>query len=266
MSIKDWDVNSPSAQSPAGQGDDEIRAIKQDVKTVFPAVDVEIQNGVGGPQPTSGDFTRLFDDVNSLKSTQGTFPIGSIMMWSGQDDSIPSGWTICNGTNVNNVEVPDLTTRFIVGANALTPVGTFGGSYETGSAGSTQANVSVNPHTITTDNLPRHQHTMWADGTNETNDASIAANEAAVAHNNGGSGDDQKYNIAPNPASPTTIEPAYGRTGYGQTVGATPVDLPDSPDQLTHDTATVTIPGHTHSFNPKYYALTFIMYVGTVVA
>ena len=54
---------------------------------------------------------------NSVTSTvpspgSGTFPTGTIVMWSGTIASIPTGWQLCDGTN----GTPDLRDRFIVGA------------------------------------------------------------------------------------------------------------------------------------------------------
>lgn len=47
-------------------------------------------------------------------SSNPTVPIGGIIMWSGTIASIPSNWQLCDGTN----GTPNLTNRFVVGANA----------------------------------------------------------------------------------------------------------------------------------------------------
>ena len=39
-------------------------------------------------------------------------PSGVIVMWSGQTDTIPDGWALCDGTD----GTPDLRTRFVLGA------------------------------------------------------------------------------------------------------------------------------------------------------
>ena len=52
------------------------------------------------------------------------FPIGGIIMWSGQVSNIPSGWKLCDGNN----GTPDLRGRFIVGASAS-------GGYDPGATG-----------------------------------------------------------------------------------------------------------------------------------
>ena len=51
-------------------------------------------------------------------------PSGGIIIWSGSQASIPSGWFLCNGAN----GTPDLRDRFIVGAGTSYAVGASGGS------------------------------------------------------------------------------------------------------------------------------------------
>lgn len=48
-------------------------------------------------------------------------PKGGIIMWSGAVNNIPTGWRLCDGTDVNGVAVPDLRERFIVGAGGNNP-------------------------------------------------------------------------------------------------------------------------------------------------
>lgn len=257
MTIADWDVTSPGANGPAGQGDDELRLIKEDVKTVWPAVTVEIQKGVGGPQPTSGDFTALFDDVALLQenSGQGGLPIGVIMMWSGTDAAVPSGFTLCNGTDVNGITVPDLRGRFIVASGALTVTGQFGGSGETQTAGAFSATVTVDDHIITAENVPDHAHSTFVDAVN-TGGTNLAGTDAAAFEGPGHNGNNnQPYGINPAPSNPTTIEPNVGRTSNsGWRAGAV--------QPLVHSSATVEGDGHTHLYTPVYFSLAYIMYVG----
>ena len=54
----------------------------------------------------------------------GTIPIGGIIMWSGAVGNVPSGWSICDGSN----STPDLRGRFIVGAGGAYNVAAKGGA------------------------------------------------------------------------------------------------------------------------------------------
>lgn len=58
-------------------------------------------------------------------------PKGGIIMWSGHTGNIPDGWRLCDGNDgnqVNGVDIPDLTDKFVIGAsrsyqnNAVTTV------------------------------------------------------------------------------------------------------------------------------------------------
>ena len=61
-----------------------------------------------------------------------------IVMWSGTLETIPRGWALCDGTN----GTPDLTDRFILGAEASTDPG------ETGGTASHSHNIGVHNHTV----------------------------------------------------------------------------------------------------------------------
>ena len=69
----------------------------------------------------------------------GGIPLGGIIMWSGNasSTSVPTGFVLCDG-NVNNggaaingITIPDLTNRFIIGANQVDG-GVWKGDIETG--------------------------------------------------------------------------------------------------------------------------------------
>ncbi|WP_313758483.1 hypothetical protein [Tissierella sp.] len=75
--------------------------------------------------PTSIDFNRIEENIkenNNIAIGSGV-PKGIITMWSGSIASVPSGWTLCDGTN----GAPDLRNRFIVGAGSEYNVGNTGG-------------------------------------------------------------------------------------------------------------------------------------------
>lgn len=68
-----------------------------------------------------------------------SLPAGSIIMWAGAVETVPTGWQLCNGTN----GTPDLRDRFVVGAGNTYAVGNTGGAAQV---------------TLTTDQLPAHTH------------------------------------------------------------------------------------------------------------
>jgi microcystin-dependent protein len=90
-------------------------------------------------------------------------PSGAIIMWSG--DSIPAGWTLCDGVNKARLgggvdhEVPDLRGRFIVGKDSrdadYISIGEDGGEKEV---------------TLTKSQMPSHKHEPGNLGTEKDGD------------------------------------------------------------------------------------------------
>ena len=101
------------------------------------------------------------DQTIAFPTTSGTlaltsqlasaFPSGGIIMWSGAEGDIPSGWVLCNGSN----STPDLRNRFVVGAGT-------GSSYSVGdSGGSNDATLVSHSHgagNYGTNNTGSHAH------------------------------------------------------------------------------------------------------------
>ena len=61
-------------------------------------------------------------------SAATNIPLGGIIMWYGSTATIPSGWSLCDGTTVNGYATPNLRNRFIVGAGGSYAVNATGGS------------------------------------------------------------------------------------------------------------------------------------------
>ena len=76
-------------------------------------------------------------------SSSSLFVTGMIIMWSGAQNAIPTGWVICDGNN----STPDLRNRFVIGAGS-------GGSYSPGNTGGSSSIL------LGTANLPAHTHQL----------------------------------------------------------------------------------------------------------
>ena len=111
--------------------------------------------GLGGANyGTSGQVIHSQGSGSAaVWSTFQGVPSGVIMMWSGAEGAIPSGWYLCNGSN----STPDLRSRFIVGAGS-------GSSYSVGNTG------GANSVTLSTSQIPAHSHTT----NNHSHNASVS--------------------------------------------------------------------------------------------
>jgi len=102
------------------------------------------------------------DNSMTLANTQFVhqiLPGGAIIMWYGTVATIPTGWSLCDGSN----NTPDLRNRFIVGA---------GSDYRFGGASKDAATTQVLGTTSTIGGsaasvLPSHSHTGNFNGTSE---------------------------------------------------------------------------------------------------
>lgn len=106
---------------------------------------------------------KIASQVNISQQTQDTIPQGIIVMWSGYNANIPTGWALCNGQTVNGVKTPDLRGKFIY-ASEEDRQGELGAPVE-GSAWHTgEPSVSTYKTTLTIKNtdLPQHAHKISA--------------------------------------------------------------------------------------------------------
>lgn len=95
---------------------------------------------------TSANITAAGTVTASSFSGNGIVPAGGIIMWSGDVNSIPAGWALCDGTQ----NTPNLRGRFIVGYSDLD------GDYAMGNTGGEKR------HAITLEEMPSHNHTYSA--------------------------------------------------------------------------------------------------------
>ena len=158
----------------------------------------------------------------------GTIPVGGIIMWSGA--TIPTGWQLCDGTN----NAPDLRDRFVVGSGSAYSINDTGGE---------------NGVTLTTNQIPSHDHNVQVSSTS-TSSASVTDPGHAHSQNGGGSDDDGGVNVPGGNSGGTLTNINDATTGI-------------SVDVTTTTTSTVTQSGagggQSHENRPPYYALAFIM-------
>lgn len=74
----------------------------------------------GGTVPDTANSENLQAAVRTIPETGGdSLPKGTIVIWSGSEDNIPSGWHLCDGTN----GTPDLRSKYVLGAGPKHAVG-----------------------------------------------------------------------------------------------------------------------------------------------
>lgn len=108
---------------------------------------VPIANGGTGATTAATARTNL-DVAQAVYAV----PAGGIIIWSGSQASIPTGWLLCNGSS----STPDLRDRFIVGAGSTYAVAASGGA--------ANATLVSHTHTFTGTALGTHQHTLGGAG------------------------------------------------------------------------------------------------------
>ena len=163
--ISGLNASYPPGSDSISEGDDHLRLIKTVLKATLPHADEAI-NGVhtGTTAPTPTSAGQLWFDTSgtgelkvrnkadsafaAVDTSSAVVPAGIITMWSGASAAIPAGWTLCDGTS----STPDLRDRFVVGATTTYAVGATGGSTTSGA------------HTLTTAEMPSHNHTYYQRG------------------------------------------------------------------------------------------------------
>lgn len=212
---------------------------------------------------TTGKIKNQAVTASKLASDISFFPVGGIVMWSGSEASIPTGWALCNGQN----NTPDLRGRFIVAAGS-------GSGYNVGDSG------GANTVTLTTNQIPAHNHTTGSAGGHghtasgssgsggghgHTAQASSGGNHR---HNTGtnyaGNGGDniafgQGYDADQNPQTSTNGNHSHTITIGNAAAHSHPLSVTiGNVGDHTH-TVNNTGGGNAHENRPAYYALCFIM-------
>ena len=198
----------------------------------------------------------------------GALPFGSIILWYGATNTIPSGWSLCNGNN----GTPDLRNKFVVGAG--NNPGTW---YEVG--GNTGNNSANHSHSGNTGNQNRnhtHSGTTGNDNPDHAHNVGNFPNQRVERGN-------RNSRAARNDRSTRGTSGATARHQHGFTTSGISVDHQHSFNTGNQNS------NHSHSFNtgnqsanhshsisldpgggsgaahenrPPYHALCFIMRTG----
>ena len=97
-----------------------------------------------GTSSNDGKFLRANNGADpTFETIGGGLPSGAIIIWSGAENAIPTGYVLCDGNN----STPNLEGKFVVGAAAS-------GSYAVGNTGGAET------VTLTTSQMPSHTHSF----------------------------------------------------------------------------------------------------------
>lgn len=105
--------------------------------------------------PASSVFIGNTTDTLANNINAGSVPPGIIMMWAGAINTIPLGWSICDGGKISDTFIkPNLVGRFVMCSNS---------SYQPNSVGGNST------YSLTLLNIPPHSHTVGSTNSHEHN-------------------------------------------------------------------------------------------------
>jgi hypothetical protein len=132
--------------------------------------------------PVSSDNSTAYATTQFVHNI---LPKGSIIMWYGALDTIPTGWALCDGHLVNGIQTPDLTKRFVMGAGASL-------SGQAGSPGYTYYQSGDQGGVTSINTVPAHNHGINITSTDNSVDHTHGGTtNSAGVHQHGYPGDDQ---------------------------------------------------------------------------
>ena len=148
----------------------------------------------------TAEIKNINEKITNIKTNitalQDAMPIGSIIMFNGKAEEIPSGWAICIGEN----GTPNLIDRFILAS-----------TYCGGTGGQSQITLSVSQ-------LPPHRHRLkkcWYGKSDNADDRQVVRWDDSVGTN------DQILTEETGFGLPINIMPPYYRLIYIMKVGTT---------------------------------------------
>jgi microcystin-dependent protein len=201
----------------------------------------------------AGEFLKINDSGDGWEcaiintTPQDSVPSGTIVMWSGTIDSIPTGWKLCDGSN----GTPDLSGKFIVGYDSS--------NIDYNSVGKTGGLEEV---TLSIDELPSHTHTMTGSTESAGSHTHTGTTGSSGSHSHSISG---VYTATINARSGSDFVGFHrsGSTASTSSAGAhTHTFTTSSSGAHTHAinaTINSTGGGQAHENRPPYYTIAFIM-------
>ena len=199
--------------------DTEFNNISSSSTTKIDKVPAAVTNNVA-----SFNATGALQDSGSPSTA--LIPSGGIIIWSGLLTAIPTGWSLCDGSN----GTPDLRNRFVVGA---------GDQYDRNDIG------GADSLTLTEAQIPSHTHTIDSSGNHNHSITDPGHAHTGIV----GTGiDDSQLGTGSN-----SVPKGIGDVGTS-TTGITV----NSGGEHTHPINN-TGGGQAHENRPPYFALAFIM-------
>ena len=162
--------------------------------------ETNITNNTTNIAANTAEIKNINEKITNIKTNitalQDAMPVGSIIMYNGKAEEIPSGWAICDGTN----GTPNLIDRFILAS-----------TYAGGTGGNSQITLSVSQ-------LPPHRHRLkkcWYGKSDNADDRQVVRWDDSVSTN------DQILTEETGFGLPINIMPPYYRLIYIMKVGTT---------------------------------------------
>jgi microcystin-dependent protein len=229
--------------------------------TTIPTCALDV-NGQIKMRTGAANKSLLMSDSNGLASwkpqAEVSVPVGTIIMWGGPENQIPTNWVLCNGAAApsnsalyslltspqwNNLfgpggKVPDLRERFVVGAG-----GTINNQNTTvnGSPYLVNDKGGFNEITLSESQIPSHIHSV-----NAVNIPSSGTHKHVVGQSTS------------NGSEFTTMRSGDSQRGGQAFTNAGAVDGAHTHTVPAHDTNT-TGSGGSHENRPPYFALCYII-------
>ena len=178
-------------------------------------------------------------------------PKGGIIMWSGGSNNVPDGWRLCAGGSENGVDIPDLRERFIVGAGGNNTTNSVSGTsgYDDNAIG------GLNEKLITACQIPLMTTSRGSEHTHTYKDTMYTEEGGNFDYKSAIDNVDRMTTSRHRNSKTDTTSGGLYSYSINRTTGGE--------DQHTHSVGTPYDDQLGFDVRPPYYALAFIIYVGT---